>query len=70
MNYSFMPIQEWSDKLTQEGLSKVKQSQLLGLGDDSELHRLLRVAERFMVDEYTNEIWRKRRGNYAQKTNS
>lgn len=70
MNYSFMSIQEWSDKLTQEGLSKVKQSQLLGLGDDSELHRLLRVAERFMVDEYTNEIWRKRRGNYAQKTNS
>ena len=50
---------EWSDARASEGFSKTEQSRLLQLNDDSELHRMLRQPDNYLVDEL-DTMWRKK----------
>lgn len=54
-----IPIREWSEDQLRKGVSKNKQSYLLGFDDDAAIYRYLREPNHVMVDPVTRELWRK-----------
>ena len=56
---NLISLGEWSDARASEGFNKVEQSRILSLGDDSELHRLLRDSDSYLVDE-SDTMWRRK----------
>lgn len=54
-----IPINQWSETKEREGMKKIQQASLLGLGDPNHIYRLLNEPERVKIDPATNEVWRK-----------
>jgi hypothetical protein len=56
---NLISLGEWSAARTSAGLNKVAQSRILRLNDDSELHRMLRQSDNYLVDEL-DTMWRRK----------
>ncbi len=59
MPIELIPLKVWSAGQLRKGVSKTRQSYVLGMDDGAGIFRYLREHDRIMVDPVTHEVWRK-----------
>jgi|DEB0MinimDraft_3_1074331.scaffolds.fasta_scaffold13303_3 hypothetical protein len=56
---NMMPLDRWVEMMSARGVTKVTQTTLLGLADESHIYKMLHEAENILVDDDTLSIWRR-----------